>query len=186
MLFFFNYSTITNTNDFNSFRPFRFVFIFVSSFTFKFLEIFFKTIYYLFVFYINPYTFSNRHLQPHPYHLVDVSPFPLLMALSIMTGAFSLVSWFAHYPINPLTFIPALIIIATLWWRDVVREAKGGFHTQLVQRGILIGFLLFLLSEIMLFFSLFWAFFHSALAPNIELGAIWPPVGKYLTFHPIF
>ena len=29
----------------------------------------------------------------------------------------------------------------------------------------------------MLFFSFFWAFFHSSLAPSIELGAIWPPVG---------
>jgi cytochrome c oxidase subunit 3 len=29
----------------------------------------------------------------------------------------------------------------------------------------------------MIFFSVFWAFFHSALAPNIELGATWPPIG---------
>jgi len=62
-----------------------------------------------------------------------------------------------------------------LWWRDVIREAKGGYHTIRVQRGILIGFLLFLLSEIMLFVSLFWALFHSSLAPNVEL-AMWPPV----------
>jgi len=58
-----------------------------------------------------------------------------------------------------------------------VREAKGGFHTTTVQRGILIGFSLFLLSEIMLFFSFFWSFFHSSLAPTVELGSIWPPVG---------
>jgi len=59
----------------------------------------------------------------------------------------------------------------------VIREAKGGFHTTLVQRGILLGFLLFLLSEIMLFVSFFWSFFHSSLAPAMELGATWPPVG---------
>jgi len=29
----------------------------------------------------------------------------------------------------------------------------------------------------MLFIGLFWAFFHSSLAPAIELGSIWPPVG---------
>ena len=70
-----------------------------------------------------------------------------------------------------------LIVFAVIyWWRDVIREAKGGDHTSRVQRGILIGFLLFLLSEIMLFVSLFWALFHSSLAPNVEL-AIWPPVG---------
>jgi len=36
------------------------------------------------------------------------------------------------------------------WWRDVIREAKGGDHTSRVQRGILIGFLLFLLSKVTL------------------------------------
>lgn len=60
-----------------------------------------------------------------------------------------------------------------LWWRDVIREAKGGYHTTPVQQGILIGFLLFLLSEVMLFVSFFWAFFHSSLSPNVEL-ALWP------------
>ena len=29
----------------------------------------------------------------------------------------------------------------------------------------------------MLFFGFFWAFFHSALCPSIEIGGIWPPVG---------
>jgi len=66
------------------------------------------------------------------------------MAISVMAGAFNLVSWFGHNYVNPLSFVPALIIIATLWWRDVIREAKGGYHTVTVQRGITIGFLLFL------------------------------------------
>jgi cytochrome c oxidase subunit 3 len=29
----------------------------------------------------------------------------------------------------------------------------------------------------MFFFSFFWAFFHSSLAPSIEIGCIWPPIG---------
>ena len=29
----------------------------------------------------------------------------------------------------------------------------------------------------MFFFSFFWAFFHSALVPTIELGGVWPPKG---------
>jgi cytochrome c oxidase subunit 3 len=36
----------------------------------------------------------------------------------------------------------------------------------------------------MLFFGFFWAFFHSALCPSIELGAIWPPVGLHVI--PVF
>jgi cytochrome c oxidase subunit 3 len=36
---------------------------------------------------------------------------------------------------------------------------------------------LFIISEIMFFFSLFWAFFHFALSPSIYIGAVWPPRG---------
>jgi cytochrome c oxidase subunit 3 len=29
----------------------------------------------------------------------------------------------------------------------------------------------------MLFFSFFWAFFHSSLAPAVDIGSVWPPKG---------
>ena len=67
--------------------------------------------------------------------------------------------------------------ILLFWWRDVIRESTGGFHTTAVQRGLLLGFVLFLLSEVMLFLSFFWAFFHSSLSPAIELANVWPPLG---------
>jgi len=46
-----------------------------------------------------------------------------------------------------------------------------------VQVGLRLGFLLFILSEVALFFRLFWAYFHSSLSPAIELGSSWPPCG---------
>jgi len=65
-----------------------------------------------------------------------------------------------------------------VWWRDVIREATfEGHHTSTVQTGLKYGMLLFIVSEIMFFFAFFWAFFHSALAPTIEIGAMWPPKG---------
>jgi heme/copper-type cytochrome/quinol oxidase subunit 3 len=36
---------------------------------------------------------------------------------------------------------------------------------------------LFIVSEVMFFFSFFWAFFHSSLSPSIVLGSVWPPIG---------
>ena len=120
---------------------------------------------------------KNVRKAAHPFHQVEVSPWPFLMSITIFTGAIGVVSWLGDYPTNPQTFAPSLLLISIQWWRDVVREAKGGFHTTTVQRGILIGFMLFLLSEIMLFSSMFWAFFHSSLAPAVELGCEWPPIG---------
>ena len=73
-----------------------------------------------------------------------------------------------------------LLVLTTLvvWWRDVIREGTyQGHHTLVVQKGLRYGMLLFITSEVMFFFAFFWAFFHSALSPTIEIGAVWPPVG---------
>lgn len=39
------------------------------------------------------------------------------------------------------------------------------------------GIVLFISSEVFFFLAFFWAFFHSSLRPNIEVGGIWPPTG---------
>ena len=52
-----------------------------------------------------------------------------------------------------------------------------GHHTIQVQKGLTIGVVLFIISEVFAFFSVFWAFFHSSLSPTIEIGGIWPPQG---------
>lgn len=52
-----------------------------------------------------------------------------------------------------------------------------GEHTQLERRAFWCGFVLFVGSEAILFVSFFWAFFHGALAPAVELGCVYPPVG---------
>jgi cytochrome c oxidase subunit 3 len=73
-----------------------------------------------------------------------------------------------------IVFTLSASLITYQWFRDIVREAQGGYHTKKVQNGIYVSFLVFLVTEIMLFLSLFWAFFHSSLAPAIELGCTWP------------
>ena len=52
-----------------------------------------------------------------------------------------------------------------------------GSHTLAVRQGLRYGIILFIVSEICLFFAFFWAFFHSSLAPDVEIGSVWPPVG---------
>jgi len=43
---------------------------------------------------------------------------------------------------------------------------------------------LFIVSEIFFFLSFFWAFFHSSLAPAIQIGSLWPPMGiKSIVFN---
>ena len=52
-----------------------------------------------------------------------------------------------------------------------------GYHRMEVSRGLRMGVVLFIVSEVCFFFAFFWAFFHRRLAPTVELGNMWPPIG---------
>jgi len=119
-----------------------------------------------------------RHFR-HPYHIVSISPWPILIAftlLSILIGAMVVVVTVA-VAVASTAAVAILILLSFIWFNNVVKESSGGFHLIRVHRGLMVGFLLFLLSEIMLFVSFFWAFFHSSLSPVVELYEIWPPIG---------
>ena len=74
--------------------------------------------------------------------------------------------------------IGMIIYSMCVWWRDVIRESTyQGHHTSAVQVGLRYGMILFIASEVMFFLAFFWAFFHSSLAPTVEIGAVWPPKG---------
>jgi len=45
-------------------------------------------------------------------------------------------------------------------------------HTVIVQKGLKLGFILFVSSEVVFFGGFFRAFFHSSLSPSIVLGMI--------------
>jgi len=121
----------------------------------------------------------------HPFHLVDYSPWPLTGAIGVIVLVRGIVKWFHNFNIN-LLILGYFIVILTIyqWWRDICREGTyQGKHTILVTKGLRWGIILFIVSEIFFFVSFFWAFFHSSLAPNIEIGAIWPPT-DIIPFNP--
>lgn len=122
-----------------------------------------------------------RSVQAHPYHLVEPSPWPLLVSLALLTTTLSAVMTFHGVSNGPLLLSLGLlstILTMALWFISVTREATAqGNHTFAVQKGLNLGFVLFVISEIFFFLSIFWAFFHSSLAPTVELGSTWPPAG---------
>lgn len=122
----------------------------------------------------------------HPFHLVDISPWPILSALRAIITIIGLIKWF-HFYNNNLFILGSLITILIIfqWWRDISREGTFlGLHTYIVTMGLRWGIILFITSEVFFFVSFFWAFFHSRLTPTIELGIIWPPIG-ITPFNPI-
>ena len=115
----------------------------------------------------------------HNFHLVDYSPWPYVLGSGVSITTMGGVLYF-HYSFIYLIIIGIILIISSmiLWFRDVVREGSYlGLHTIRVQKSLKIGMILFIISEILFFFSFFWAFYHSSLSPSIEIGCIWPPKG---------
>ena len=124
---------------------------------------------------------TNTNFQAHPSHLVSPSPWPLFTCFTLLTlttsGVLTMHGFaFAQYFLD-MAFV-SLVCSMSFWFRDVISEATYlGNHTLAVQRGLNMGVALFIVSEALFFLAIFWTFFHSALSPNVELGAHWPPSG---------
>lgn len=119
--------------------------------------------------------------QQHSFHIVTPSPWPILAAIGAGCLTFGGVLYMHFFKNGGYVLLSGLLLILfsiCLWWRDVIREATfEGAHTVIVQRGLRIGMVLFIVSEIMFFFAFFWSYFHFSLDPAIEIGSIWPPAG---------
>jgi cytochrome c oxidase subunit 3 len=135
------------------------------------------------------------HEKNHDYHILEPSPWPLLGAiggLMLLSGA---VLYF--HDVTPWLMIAGLVVVLYtmyVWWADMVRESRAGDHTPVVRIGLRMGFLLFIISEVMFFAAWFWSFFKHAIFPVPEVeGALqstldlpvgpWPPEG-ITTFDP--
>ena len=124
---------------------------------------------------------TRNIFQGHPYHLVSPSPWPLYTCISLFVLTTSGVQTMHGFSNANLFLTSAFLIVISsmsFWWRDVISEGTYlGNHTLAVQRGLNMGVALFIVSEALFFLAIFWAFFHSALSPTVELGAQWPPMG---------
>jgi len=130
---------------------------------------------------INMLNLTRSNFQDHPFHLVSPSPWPLYTSLSLLSltlnSALAMHNFANAYV---FTYIGLFLVVSsmTLWFRDIIAEGTFlGNHTLAVQKGLNLGVILFIVSELMFFVAIFWAFFHSALTPTVELGAQWPPMG---------
>nr|YP_010703314.1 cytochrome c oxidase subunit III [Anastatus shichengensis]WCO11517.1 cytochrome c oxidase subunit 3 [Anastatus shichengensis] len=120
-----------------------------------------------------------------PFHLVTLSPWPILLSFSVMISFIGVMNWFNNFSFWMMIFgIILLILVFFQWWRDVIRESTfQGFHTLKVLMGMKMGMILFIVSEVMFFLSIFWCYFHMFLSPSVEIGSIWPPK-NIETFNP--
>nr|YP_009442189.1 cytochrome c oxidase subunit III [Calophya californica]ATN42473.1 cytochrome c oxidase subunit 3 [Calophya californica] len=116
-------------------------------------------------------------MKNHSFHLVDPSPWPIVISFQMMNCALSGLI-FLNNKNSAFLYVSLILIslIMMLWWRDIQRESTfQGNHTFSVLTSMKYGMLLFISSEVFFFISFFWSFFHHSLSPNIEMGMNWPP-----------
>ena len=85
----------------------------------------------------------------NPYHLVEPSPWPLYSSIALFSLTLgSVANWHGYTgPLLWIIGIITLLLIMGIWWRDTIRESTfQGYHTLRVQKGINIGFALFIIS----------------------------------------
>lgn len=124
---------------------------------------------------------NRSAFQGHPFHLVSPSPWPIFTCLSLLnltTSGVLTIHGFSNGTIILNLSLVLLIASMSFWFRDVISEGTFlGNHTLAVQKGLNMGIALFIVSEALFFLAIFWAYFHSALSPTVELGGSWPPMG---------
>lgn len=121
-------------------------------------------------------------VEQHPFHILPPSALPFLTAIFTFTFLYSTVhylhnGWTEFVAITLSLSIAALLFTLAYWFFSIHQEANEGFHTKKVRWNLLHGVMLFITSEVMLFFSIFWAFFHSSMSPTVAIYCTWPPVG---------
>jgi len=126
----------------------------------------------------------------HKYHLVAPSALPFLASVALFFLTVGGVMFMHQYRFGSVVMTLGFVLVigvAVAWWSDVVKEGReDGAHTDIVRKGLSIGMLMFIISEIMFFVAFFWSFFHASIFPAEIMGdsgswpikeGVWPPEG---------
>ena len=152
-----------NIDYFWSYLPFYFIFV-VSFFNLFLLFIFFlnKSSYILYFLY-NSFGFIQIKIFSFSFYFIEFFPSDLYIFILFY---FNIIFYWALLVWSFYKFV-------TVVQYEIICRYIYNYN---IDRQYILGSILFILSEFMLFFSFFWAFFYSSLSPSIFVGYCWPPV----------
>ena len=127
-------------------------------------------------------TMSYVKTLQHTFHILLASLWPVFTAYCLFDVLVFIAKHFNYGTIcygqhHFFIYIQGILFILICWFWNVSQESNEGNHTKKVRFNLTHGFILFIISEIMLFFSIFWAFYHSSFSPTSILYCMWPPFG---------
>jgi cytochrome c oxidase subunit 3 len=107
------------------------------------------------------HTSTVRYLNcRHPFHILKSSYLPLMLSISIYLLALGAILFFhlkGPFYIKNFIYIGLILVVLTMffWFKRIFFEADSRYHSSLTKQGFRIGFILFILSEIMFFAAFF-------------------------------
>lgn len=115
--------------------------------------------------------------KSHHFFLLISRPWPILSRICSFNLIFSLLIFFKFGSFRGFSISLFILFLTRMYWwlsysREFHLEGRNSFN---LEKGLKIGIILFISSEIFFFFSFFWSYFHYFLAPSIETGLAWPP-----------
>jgi len=106
---------------------------------------------------IDTFDFSEARKEQHPFHIVTNSIIPFVVALcacALVTTIALVFNDRLHFKAIYAIFSFFFLLICE-WCVMVSKEGLTGHHTKAVLKGLKLGFVLFIVSEVMFFFSFF-------------------------------
>jgi heme/copper-type cytochrome/quinol oxidase subunit 3 len=122
--------------------------------------------------------FSEK--KTHNFYIAPTFIFSIVASISTCILLYSTVKFFhnqtnfSYFKLNLVCFLGT--VFYWLWLLNKQAFFASNF-TKTAQQNITTGIILFIISEVIIFFGIFWTFFHSSLAPTFDIGSKWPPFG---------
>lgn len=113
----------------------------------------------------------------HYYRYLGSSSWPLLCSICLLFLPLGFLS-FIYSPFLILVFILSFFIMVSyffLWWSSISKEYCIVHYIYNFESLVKSSFFIFILTEVILFFSFFWSYFHFMLTPIFDCGISWPP-----------
>lgn len=119
--------------------------------------------------------------------LLDISFNAVLVSINLSSLLLNLSLLFIRSTSSSILLSIVLLgSIVYIWFNDIIVESVTGSHTTLAQRNLLVGFVLFILSEVVIFSSIFFSYYYNVLIRSIFVGGSWIRGGiKYFTYEGI-
>lgn len=115
-------------------------------------------------------------------HLVLPNINTIFVSICILNNIINILQWLLWGIIGYIVLIEFILLLLSiiLWVNDIVQETNKGIHSTITTDNFKLGFIIFIVREIIFFFSFFWLLFRNNFSPNPEIGIRYVLIKKYI------